>query len=348
MTETGNSPDTRPYEAPRPLAETYDVALLDLDGVVYLEGEPIPSARAAIADARERGMRFVFVTNNASRTPNRVAAALHGIGIAAGAEDVVTSAQAASRLVAERVPPGASVLVVGAQGLRLAVREQGLHPVTSARERPAAVVQGYDPRMSVELLAEGALAVRGGAVFVASNADTTLPSPRGPLPGNGAMVRVIATATGQEPTVAGKPELPLHREALARSAARRPLVVGDRLDTDIEGAVRGEADSLLVLTGVTDPAELVTAPPRMRPTYLARDLGGLLQPHPPARPETQGWSCGGWLARNAGGRLSLREDSSAENDPVDGLRALCAAAWGGPQPIDRAALSEALRAAPLS
>lgn len=333
-----------PGGAVRPLADAYDAALLDLDGVVYLDGQPIPSARGALAEAGERGLRFAYVTNNASRTPARVAQQLRDMDIAAAATEVVTSAQAAARLVAERVPAGSAVLAVGATGLRHALREQGLRLVTSARDKPAAVVQGYHPAMTYDLLAEGALAVRQGALYVAPNVDTTMPSPRGPLPGNGSLVQVIAAATGQQPLVAGKPELPLHQEALRRTGAQRPLVVGDRLDTDVAGAVRAGTPSLLVLSGIAEPIDVVTAAPVARPTYIARDLGGLLVTHPQPRAGRDGWWCRGWHARNSAGRLSLERASAEVDDPLDGVRALCAAAWDAEEPLDRAALAETLRA----
>ncbi len=173
------------------------------------------------------------------------------------------------------------------------------------------------------MLAEGGLAVAAGALFVASNADRTLPSRRGRQPGNGSLLAVIATATGVQPLVAGKPEPPLHNESVLRTGARHPLVVGDRLDTDIEAAHRVGADSLLVLTGVTSPAEAVLAPPSQRPTYLAEDLAGLLEPHPGITEEDGGFSCGGWTARPDGDRLEL----TGNGERIDGLRALCAAAW---------------------
>src|SRR5690606_21312709 len=220
-----------------------------------------PGAPKALTAARDRGGRLGFVTNNACRTPGAVAQHLRHLGVPADPEDVVTSAQAAARLVAEHVPPGSSVLVVGGMGLRMAVRAHGLHPVTTAAAAPAAVVQGMWEGMSYGLLAEGALAVRQGAWFVAANGDTTMPTGRGQLPGNGSMARVIATATGVEPVMAGKPEPPLHRESIIRTGARRPLIVGDRLDTDIEAATRAGVDSLLVLTGVTGPLDLLTAGP---------------------------------------------------------------------------------------
>jgi HAD superfamily hydrolase (TIGR01450 family) len=307
-----------------PLAARYDVALLDLDGVVYLGGHPIAGAAEALAKAVASGMRLAFVTNNASRTPSAIAAQLTGLGVAARAEDVITSAQAAARLLAERLPPGAPVLVIGGMGLRVAVLERGFRPVSVASERPAAVVQGYNPGLTYGQLAEGALAVAAGAWYVASNVDATLPTPRGRQPGNGALVQVIATATGHAPVVAGKPEPPLHAEAVARSGARNPLVVGDRLDTDIESAVRSGADSLLVLTGVSRPVDVVLAAAQCRPTYLAEGLAGLLVPHPPVTATGDGFRCGGWHARLGDHDGIVMSGSGAG---LDGLRALCAAAW---------------------
>jgi len=306
-----------------PLDTAYDVALLDLDGVVYLGGTAIPGAAQALRKAGEAGMRLAYVTNNAFRTPAAIAALLTSFGVAAEPQDVVTSAQAAARMLAERLPAGAPVLVIGGIGLRMAVRQRGLTPVSTAAARPLAVVQGYSPDVSYSMLAEGGLAVAAGALFVASNGDLTLPSGRGRQPGNGSLIQVIATATGVRPVVAGKPEPPLHRESVLRTGAKRPLVVGDRLDTDIEGAHRVGADSLLVLTGVTSPADAVLAPPSQRPTYLAADLAGLLGPHPEVSSQDGAFGCGGWTARVAGDRLEL----TGGGERIDGLRVLCAAAW---------------------
>jgi HAD superfamily hydrolase (TIGR01450 family) len=317
-----------------PLAERYDVALLDLDGVIYLGRSAIPGAAAALEQASAAGMRLTFVTNNASRTPSAVAAQLGELGVAATAGDVVTSAHAAARLLAERLPRGAAVLVAGAASLRLAVAERGLRPVSVASERPAAVVQGYAPGIDYSLLAEAGLAVAAGALFVATNVDATLPTPRGRQPGNGSLVQVIVTATGQRPLVAGKPQAPLHHEAVARSGARHPLVVGDRLDTDIEGAVRAGSDSLLVLTGVSQPLDVVLAPPQQRPNYLADSVAGLLAPHPAVSRDGGGFRCGGWQAGWAGpGKLTV----TGSGAPLDGLRAVCVAAWSAGVPATRLA-----------
>ncbi|GAA0405192.1 HAD hydrolase-like protein [Microbispora corallina] len=305
------------------LVDAYDTLLLDLDGVVYLGRRAVLGAPEALEQARAKGARLAFVTNNASRTPGAIAQHLTDLGVPAGPEDVVTSAQAAARLIAEHVPAGSAVLVVGGMGLRTALRAHGLRPVTTALDEPAAVVQGISDTLSYGLIAEGALAVRRGAWFVAANGDATMPTGRGELPGNGSMSRVIATATGIEPVVAGKPEPPLHRESMIRTHARRPLIVGDRLDTDIEAATRAGVDGLLVLTGVTTPLDLLTAAPHHRPAHIAADLGGLHAAPAEVRREGGGWSCGGWTARWEGRQLTL----DGGGDPVDGLRAACATAW---------------------
>ena len=291
---------------------------------MYLGGTPISGAADALAEAARRGMKRAYVTNNASRTPHAIAAQLRGMGVQASATDIVTSAQAAAHLLADRLPAGAAVLVVGGTGLRLAIRDRGLRPVTTAAERPAAVVQGYSHDISYGVLAEAALAIEAGAFYVASNVDATLPTPRGPQPGNGSLAQVLIHATGSRPVVAGKPEPPLHAESVERVGAVRPLVVGDRLDTDIEAACRVDADSLLVLTGVTGPAEAVLALPHQRPTYVAEDLSGLVEPQPAVSSEGGTFGCGGWTARwTDDGQLEL----SGRGSRIDGLRALCAAAW---------------------
>ncbi|MEU5206836.1 HAD hydrolase-like protein [Streptomyces pseudogriseolus] len=315
---------TRPEGSGQALNEAYDTALLDLDGVVYAGGEAIGHAVPSLATAREGGMRLAYVTNNALRTPDAVAAHLTELGIPAEAGDVITSAQAVARLIAEQVPQGSRVLVVGGEGLRVALRERGLVPVESADDDPAAVVQGYGgPGLAWGRFAEACYAVARGVPWFASNTDLTIPSGRGIAPGNGAAVEVVRIATGAEPQVAGKPLPPMHRETILRTGAERPLVVGDRLDTDIEGAFNGGVDSLLVLTGVTDGAQLLAAPPRHRPAYVDADLRGLLSGQPEVAEAGGGFRCGGWTASAGAGRLELDGDGA----PVDGLRALCAAAW---------------------
>jgi len=311
---------------PDALAAAYDVLLLDLDGVVYIGGTAIPGAPEALTRAKENGAHLGYVTNNASRTPAAVAALLNGMGAPATAADIVTSAQAAARLLSDKLPPKSKVLVIGALALRLAIRERGLIPVSSAAENPQAVVQGYSPGINYGGFAEGGLAVRAGALFVGTNADSTIPSARGTAPGNGSLLQVIEHATGVKPQIAGKPEPPLHRESIIRTGARRPLVIGDRLDTDIEAAYNADTDSLLVLTGVDGPRSVVLAPPHQRPTYIAETLDALLAPYPQVDRTDDGASCAGWTATaptTENGTLTLTGDGTA----IDGLRALAAAAW---------------------
>ncbi|WP_131770784.1 HAD-IIA family hydrolase, partial [Candidatus Protofrankia californiensis] len=308
--------------SPAPLVDVHDVALMDLDGVVYRGSEAVPHAAWAIGAARERGMRMVFVTNNALRPPARVAERLIAFGVPAVSADVVTSAQAAARLLAERLPSGAAVLVAGGEGLREAVRDVGLRPVATAREEPAAVVQGFDPGLDYARLAEAALAIQAGALWVASNTDASVPTERGLLPGNGSLVAMLSTATGAAPIVAGKPERALHEESVRRGGARFPLIIGDRLDTDIASAVRSGTPSLLVLTGVTSGGELLRAGAPYRPTYLAADLRGLLVGHPGTRVHAPAGGsdgaarpdgveveavCGHWAAHVREGTLSWRK-----------------------------------------
>jgi glycerol-1-phosphatase len=319
---------TRPDGSERPLHEAYDTALLDLDGVVYAGGKAIGHAVESLATARADGMRLAYVTNNALHTPEAVAGHLTELGVPAEPADVITSAQAVARLIAEQVPAGARVLVIGGEGLRVALRERGLVPVDSADDDPAAVAQGYGgPQLPWERLAEAGYAVARGVPWFASNTDLTIPSGRGIAPGNGAAVEVVRIVTGADPQVAGKPLPPMHRETILRTGARRPLVVGDRLDTDIEGAHAGGVDSLLVLTGVTSAAALLAAVPAHRPSYVAADLRGLLVPQPAVEAAGEGFRCGGWTASVEGGSLRVESAGERPGDPYDGLRALCAAAW---------------------
>jgi HAD superfamily hydrolase (TIGR01450 family) len=261
------------------LVEPYDLIIMDLDGVVYLVDRPIPGAPQALARLRAMGKPIRFATNNASRRAADVAALLNEMGIAAAPDEVLTSAGAAAAVLAQRLAPRAAVLVVGAPALQEEVAAAGLRPVRTADDKPEAVVQGYGPEVGWMHLAEACVAIRAGAWWVATNTDRTLPTPRGPLPGNGSLVAALSTALDRGPDlVVGKPEPTLFRAAAAQVGATRPLVVGDRLDTDIVGAHRAGMDSLLVLTGVDSQDAASQAPPEMRPTYLAADLSGLFSP----------------------------------------------------------------------
>lgn len=316
--------DARLLGSDIPLAERYDLALVDLDGVAYRGHEPIPGASAGLAGARAAGMRLVFVTNNASREPESVAEQLTSLDIPTAPEEVMTAAQAAAALLAERLDPGARVLVVGGAGLVTAVTKAGFTVVTSADEHPDAVAQGFAPELGWAQLAEAAYAVAGGAWFVASNLDKSLPTARGFAPGNGALVGAVTAATGVVPDSAGKPASTMYEMAVRDAGAREALVVGDRLDTDLAGARTGGFAGLHVLTGVSTARDDVLAPAGLRPHYIAADLGGLLVPHPAPVREAEGWwTCGDAAARVVGGRLDLGSATSG----IDLVRAACAAAW---------------------
>lgn len=251
------------------LSSIHDALLVDLDGTLIRGTEPIPGA----AEALERsGLPVVYVTNNASRAPADTAAHLQGLGYSAQADEVMTSAQAAVVMLGEHVGPGAKVLVVGHESFRELARQAGYEVVFSADEQPEAVLQGLSREMTWADLAEGCLAIRSGVPWVASNTDATLPTERGLLPGNGSLVAAMKTATDREPAVAGKPAAGVLRAAADLADSKNPLVVGDRLDTDIEGAVAAGMPVLMVLTGVHGPSDILEAGPVRRPTHLAYDL----------------------------------------------------------------------------
>ena len=305
------------------LCAAYDLAMLDLDGVVYVGGAAVPGAPEHLAAVRESGMGVAFITNNAARPPEQVAEHLRELGVAAGAEDVVTSAQAAARVLADRLGAGARVALLGAAGLDEALRAEDLEPVGVDDADARALVTGYAPDVRWRDIMQAAVRVRDGLPWVASNTDRTFPTAYGLAPGHGVLVETIRSFTGVDPVVAGKPRRPLLDETVRRVGGRRPLMVGDRLDTDIEGARNADLDSLLVLTGVTGLAELVAAPPEQRPTYLAPDLAGLLQAHEAPATDGDDVSLGGWRARADGGRLVVEGDG----EPGDWWRVVAVASW---------------------
>ncbi|MEJ2890384.1 HAD-IIA family hydrolase [Actinomycetospora aeridis] len=299
----------------------HDALLVDLDGTVYRGPDAIPGAVESL-EAVRASATVSYVTNNASRGPDEVAGHLRELGLTLDTSDVVTSAQAGAAVVADQVAAGSKVLVVGTEALAEEIRLVGLDPVRAEDDAPVAVVQGHSPDTGWRILAEAALALNRGAVWVACNVDPTLPNERGLLPGNGSMVAVLRTACRREPMVAGKPAAPLLQQAITRTGARRPLVVGDRLDTDIAGGHAVGAESLLVLTGVSTAADLLAAPAEQRPTYLAADLrvvDGDLGPTAVDDGDTDGFS-----ARREDGALVL---AGGGDDPTAALRALCRAAW---------------------
>lgn len=319
---------TRLNAATEALAAAYDLALLDLDGVVYLLHEPIPEAAATVAALPGLDCAPVFVTNNASRSPATVAAALRDMDIPAEESEVLTSAQVAAEGLRDRLGAGGRVLVAGSDALRDALEAEGLE----STEDPVAaqgVAFGLTHATTWRDLADVTVAVRTGAVWASTNVDATLPTPDGPLPGTGALVGAVATALGRGPDiVAGKPQQPIYRAAVARKPGGRAIMVGDRPDSDIEGANRAGIDSLLVFTGVAAPRDALRLSPEQRPTYLGWSLAALTEPHPePQWNETgTGVECGGWTAEldRGSGEVSL----GGEGAELDGWRALCELTWG--------------------
>jgi HAD superfamily hydrolase (TIGR01457 family) len=266
----------RPREPAAGLVNRYDAALFDLDGVLYRGPDTVAGAPEAVAEVRKRGVTVAFVTNNSSRTPEQVAEKLRGHGIEARTEEVVTSAMVTADLLAER-SPGATAFVIGEAGIREALRGAGIELVGDGAERADFVVVGVDSGATYDRLRTAGLLVQRGASLVATNADASYPAPDGLWPGAGALLAVITATTGREPDeIVGKPHPPLLRAALERAGGRRPVVVGDRLDTDIDGAAAVGWDSLMVLTGVSTEADLLGA--ANLPTYLAPDLGVLTRP----------------------------------------------------------------------
>ena len=306
-----------------PLVTAYDLVMLDLDGVVYVGDVAVPGAPDHLARARGEGTHLAFITNNASRPPEAVADKLRGLGVEADPRDVVTSAQAAGRMLADRHPPGARVAVLGAAGLLEALRAEGLTPVAVDDDEAVALVTGYGPDVPWRDVMRAAVRIRDGLPWVASNTDLSIPTAFGTAPGHGVMVGLLADYSGVVPDVAGKPDRPLLDETVRRVGGERPLMVGDRLDTDIEGGHRAGVHSLLVLTGVTGIEELVGAPAHQRPTFVAPDLGGLFEAHPQPEQSDGEWSCGGWVAGTRDGELAI----GGAGAPGDWLRVVATAAW---------------------
>lgn len=313
---------------PAPLAGR-ELMLTDLDGVVYRGQQAIPGAIEQINRAAQT-IRVGYLTNNASRTDIAVAEQLRSLGLTAEASDIVTSPQAAVTLLQQAVPAGSLVLVVGGDGLVDELGKAGYRVTRSADDQPAAVVQGFAPHIGWEHLAEAAFALaeepgRDPLPWIATNTDWTLPLERGLAPGNGTLVSAVHTAVQRLPDFAGKPETPIYEAAFSRFGTRNALMVGDRLDTDIRGAIAAGIASALVLTGVDRPKQLVAASADMRPDYIVASLAELHEPYPETVTEKDG------TARVGGSRVRMRghivEIVDRGTDRLDLLRAGCAAIW---------------------
>ncbi|KFI67571.1 HAD-IIA family hydrolase [Bifidobacterium magnum] len=316
-----------------PLSETYRLALLDLDGVVYRGKNPVEHASASIRKAQAHGMTIEYTTNNSSRMQQVVADQLRGFDLDVEPWQVITSSVVAARMVARAVEPGADVLVLGAEHLREEVARQGLHVVDDAQAHPQAAIQGWYPEMTWSMMANMAYAVEAGAKYFVTNRDLTIPRELGIAPGCGSMIRAVIAATGVEPIAsAGKPESAMYDEARMLAAhdgedlvpVESSLAIGDRLDTDIEAGNRGGYDSLVVLTGVTDATMLMTAPIALRPTYIAADLRGLNEPQPQVDLDMDRRVA---TCREARAVVSEQSVVVQGGDAVDQLRAACQLLW---------------------
>jgi glycerol-1-phosphatase len=311
---------------PTPLGDA-DVLLLDLDGVVYRGRSAVVHAPETLGRIRSSGVRVGYITNNASRTAASVAQHLTDLGVPAEPDEVVTSPQAAVRLLAARLPAGARILVIGGEGLRSVVLEAGFVLAAGADDAPDAVVQGFAPELGWSDLAEASFALADpDRLWVATNSDWTIPVDRGIAPGNGTLVSAVHAAVGRLPIVAGKPETPLFEVAVERFSASRPFFVGDRLDTDIQGANAAGMPSALVLTGIDGPKELLAAQPQARPQFVLPDLRGLLEPYPEVKRKRDGVQVGRAVARVNGIALEVLKPG----DPIDLLRAAAEAVWSSP------------------
>jgi HAD superfamily hydrolase (TIGR01450 family) len=311
-----------------------DVVLADLDGVVYKGPDAIEFAVDSINRATTTA-RVGYITNNASRTDASVAEHLTSLGLTVAANDVVTSPQAAVRLLADLVPAGSTILVVGGDGLTTEVEKAGFTVTRSALDDPSAVIQGFAPTVGWEHLAEAAFALQGEnseRPWVATNQDWTIPQARGIAPGNGTLVSAVHTAIGRLPVVAGKPETPMFTLAVERFSATKVLVIGDRLDTDILGANRAGLDSALVLTGIDRAKQVLAAAEKERPTYILSDLRQLHEPYPVTVEKTKRdvvtTTVGTASVSRTGERIEIVSGSG-----IDLVRAGAAAIWNSGIPI---------------
>lgn len=314
------------------LVSAFDAVLSDLDGVVYAGPHAIDGAVEALQRLAGVDVALGYVTNNASRTPAQVAEHLRELGAPATEEQVVSSAQAGAGLLAQRYPVGSKVLVTGSAALAREVELVGMVPVRSADDGAVVVIQGFDPSLGWRDLAEAAYAIAGGADWIATNTDMSIPQARGIAPGNGTLVAAVKSATGREPVVAGKPEAVLFHQAAARLNSTAPLVVGDRLDTDILGGNNAGMATAAVLTGVDTVESILAARTAERPDFVLRTLDELYLPYPAVEASGAGFGCGAAFAEVDGGSLLV---SGAPED-LDSWRAACAAWWAAVPATDSA------------
>lgn len=311
------------------LIDAYDAALFDLDGVVYLGPEAVAGAPEGIRHVRDAAA-VAFVTNNAARRPETVVDHLRDLGVDCELADVVTSAQVTAGLVRDELEPGSRVLITGTEALADEIRSVGMTIVESADDDPDAVVQGYDPAMTYARLDEAAIALQRGARWFVTNCDSTRPTDRGIVPGCGTQVDAVRATVDVQPTVSGKPARPLLDATVDRLGAQRPIFVGDRIDTDIMGAVAAGMDSLFVFTGAHGIADLLAADESGRPTHIGWDLRALLEPARRVLVAEGVAECGGQRARLQSGSIVFDDVPDSRDAQLNALWAALQLAWSHP------------------
>ena len=255
-----------------PLADSFDGFLVDLDGVVWVGREPVPRSAEALAALLGAGKRLVFVTNNPARKPAHYAERLRGLGLDVSEEQIVTAGMVVAQMAAAA---GGGSFVIGAPALKEMVAAAGglLLEGDPAREADVVVVSGHRGFDYEELLT-AKLALDRGAELIATSHDPTMPMPGGEWPGTGAVLAAVEVASGRRARIGGKPERHLFEMAVERAGGGRLAMVGDRLNSDVEGGRRAGLATILVLTGTTSRAEAEAALPP--PDHVLEDLAGLL------------------------------------------------------------------------
>lgn len=286
MSEAG----ARAQTPEKKLCEGFDAVYFDLDGVLYRGLNAVDGAADAVNELSQYGCGVAFVTNNASRTPEEVASHLLELGIPAKACEVVTSAQVAVEILQQHVGPGARVFVVGGAGVEEALRVSGYVPSRDSRDC-VAVVQGFGPQVSWRDLAQASYLIQGGAIWIATNLDSTFPTSSGIAPGNGSLVDAVRNAVGRDPDgVGGKPDRAMMERTIAAVPGDRPLLVGDRYDTDIAAGIAAGIPTMLVLSGVTLATDVWRS--SLRADYLCESVQGLVLPYPQTQISGEDHVCG--------------------------------------------------------
>lgn len=282
--------DPQPHASEKKLCEEFDAIYFDLDGVLYRGLNAVEGAADAVSAISESGCGVAYVTNNASRTPEEVAAHLVELGIPAKPSEVVTSSQVAVEVLQKHVPLGGRVFVVGGGGVEEALKLGGYVPSRDSRDC-AAVVQGFGPEVSWRDLSHASYLIQGGAIWIATNLDRTFPTDSGIAPGNGSLVDAVRNAVGRGPDgVGGKPDRAMMDRTIAAVPGERPLLVGDRYDTDIAAGVAVGIPTMLVLSGVTSVGDVWRA--NLRADYLCESVQGLVLTYPEASISGEDYVCG--------------------------------------------------------